>query len=93
MRQAVANKLPLADVPDSDELDQPVWQFLAILAAHAPAEQHSVLVASVRDRVMESVTSANKGWGITSEEQRQKRLANVNIFLNVLGLDSSQITL
>ncbi|KAI0704296.1 topoisomerase II-associated protein PAT1 [Cytidiella melzeri] len=92
VRQAVTNNVPLANVPNSDEVDQPVWQFLAILAAHAAVEQQQILVSAVKERVLESVASANKGHGIKSEEERVKRLANVNIFLHALGLDSSQIT-
>lgn len=91
VRQAVANNIPLANVPDSDDADQPVWQFLAILAAHAAVEQQQILVSSIKERVLESVASANKGYGIKDEDQRAKRLANVNIFLHALGLDSSQI--
>ena len=75
------------------ELDQPVWQFLAILATHASVEQQQILVATIKERILESVTSATKGWGVADEEQRQKRLANVNIFLHALGLDSSQISM
>ncbi len=91
VRQAVTNNIPLANVPDSDDADQPVWQFLAILAAHAAVEQQQILVSAVKERVLESVASANKGYGIANEDQRVKRLANVNIFLHALGLDSSQI--
>lgn len=91
VRQAVANNIPLANVPDSDDADQPVWQFLAILAAHAAVEQQQILVSSIKERVLESVASANKGYGVKDEDQRAKRLANVNIFLHALGLDSSQI--
>lgn len=93
VRQAVANNMPLGNVPDADDIDQPVWQFLAILATQAAVEQQQTLVVAVKERVLESVTSATKGLGVTNEEQRNKRLANVNIFLHALGLDSSQITL
>ena len=85
--------MPLGNVPDADDIDQPVWQFLAILATQAAVEQQQTLVVAVKERVLESVTSATKGVGIMNEEQRNKRLANVNIFLHALGLDSSQITL
>lgn len=61
VRQAITNNMPLANVPDSDDIDQPVWQFLAILATHAAVEQQQILVAAVKERVLESVTSATKG--------------------------------
>ncbi|KAJ7066759.1 topoisomerase II-associated protein PAT1 [Mycena amicta] len=75
-----------------DIIDQPVWQFLAALALQAVPEQHQVLVTSLREKVLENVLSANKGW-VAGEEERRTKLANVNLFLHALGLDSSQITL
>ncbi|KAG9223720.1 hypothetical protein CCMSSC00406_0004939 [Pleurotus cornucopiae] len=75
-----------------DELDQQTWQFLAALALHASPEQHQVLVASLREKILHNVVSINKGW-VTDEEETRLKLANVNIFLNAIGLDSSQITL
>ncbi|KAF8216307.1 topoisomerase II-associated protein PAT1 [Mycena galopus ATCC 62051] len=75
-----------------DIIDQPVWQFLAALALQAVQEQHQVLVTSLRDKVLENVLSANKGW-VADEDERRTKLANVNLFLHALGLDSSQIAL
>ncbi|KAI6149363.1 topoisomerase II-associated protein PAT1 [Pisolithus tinctorius] len=75
----------------ADLLDQPVWQFLAAVALHASPDQQSTLVAGLRDKVLENVASVHKGW-ITDEEERSTKLANVNLFLHALGLDSSQIT-
>ncbi|KAJ6518636.1 topoisomerase II-associated protein PAT1 [Mycena sanguinolenta] len=75
-----------------DIIDQPVWQFLAALALQAVPEQHQVLVTSLRDKVLENVVSANKGW-VADEDERRTKLANVNLFLHALGLDSSQIAL
>ncbi|KAJ7115819.1 topoisomerase II-associated protein PAT1 [Mycena epipterygia] len=75
-----------------DMIDQPVWQFLAALALQAVPEQHQVLVTSLRDKVLENVLSANKGW-VADEDERRTKLANVNLFLHALGLDSSQIAL
>lgn len=71
-------------------MDQPVWQFLAALALQASGEQQQILVTSLREMVLENVTTATKGW-VTDAEQRRMRLANVNIFLHALGLDSTQI--
>ncbi|KAG6374836.1 topoisomerase II-associated protein PAT1 [Boletus reticuloceps] len=79
--------------PGAEMLDQPVWQFLAALALHASTEQQSTLVAGLREKVLENVASAQKGWGVVDEEEREAKLANVNLFLHALGLDSSQITL
>ena len=78
--------------PGIDALDQPVWQFLAALALHAVAEQHQVLVTLLRDKVLENVISVKKGWVVDEEEKRTK-LANVDLFLHALGLDSSQIAM
>ncbi|TFK32809.1 topoisomerase II-associated protein PAT1 [Crucibulum laeve] len=76
----------------ADIADQPVWQFLAALALHAVIEQHQVLVTSLREKVLDIILSVNKGW-VASEEERQTKLANVNLFLHALGLDSSQVAL
>lgn len=76
----------------TDIIDQPVWQFLAALALHAVVEQHQVLVTALREKVLENVLSANKGW-VSDEDERRTKLANVNLFLHALGLDSSQISL
>ncbi|THV05364.1 hypothetical protein K435DRAFT_961132 [Dendrothele bispora CBS 962.96] len=75
----------------AESQDQPVWQFLAALALHATIQQHQILVTSLREKVLENVVSAKKGWGM-SEEERQAKLANVDLFLHALGLESSQIT-
>lgn len=81
------------DLPNpTDIADQPVWQFLAALALHAAVEQHQVLVTVLREKVLDNVLSVNKGW-VADENERQTKLANVNLFLHALGLDSSQIVM
>lgn len=75
-----------------DHADQPVWQFLAALALHAVTEQQHTLVAALREKILENVLTVNKGW-VATEDERQTKLANVNLFLHALGLDSSQIAL
>ncbi|THH32031.1 hypothetical protein EUX98_g2164 [Antrodiella citrinella] len=92
VRQSVATGVAYADVPNLDTIDQPVWQFLAALALNARLEEQQILVASLRERVLENVSTAAKGW-LADEDIRKMRLANVNIFLHALGLDSSQIAL
>ncbi|KAF8892099.1 topoisomerase II-associated protein PAT1 [Infundibulicybe gibba] len=88
----IAPALPAGSNLPSDLVDQPVWQFLAALALHATTEQHEILVTVLREKVLENVVSANHGW-VADEEERQTKLANVNLFLHALGLDSSQIAL
>jgi DNA topoisomerase 2-associated protein PAT1 len=83
---------PHINIPGIDSLDQPVWQFLAALALQASSMQHQVLVASLREKVLDNVLSAKKGW-VVDEEERTTKLANVDLFLHALGLDSSQITM
>ncbi|KAL0067146.1 DNA topoisomerase 2-associated protein pat1 [Marasmius tenuissimus] len=78
--------------PGMDTLDQPVWQFLAALALHAVTEQHQVLVTLLREKVLDNVMAVKKGW-VNDEEERQTKLANVDLFLHALGLDSSQIAM
>ncbi|KAF8227514.1 hypothetical protein L208DRAFT_1441151 [Tricholoma matsutake] len=86
-----SNALPGVIKP-VDQADQPVWQLLAAVALHAATEQHHVLVAALREKILDNVLSVNKGWVVT-EDERQTKLANVNLFLHALGLDSSQIAL
>jgi DNA topoisomerase 2-associated protein PAT1 len=76
----------------TDIIDQPVWQFLAALALHASPEQQQLLVTALREKVLENVASVNNGW-VANEEERRTKLANVNLFLHALGLDSSQIAM
>ena len=87
----VASVAPLEHV-HTDAIDQPVWQFLAAVALHAASEQQHLLVTALRDKILDNVASVNKGW-IRDEEEREMKLANVNLFLHALGLDSSQIVM
>ena len=91
---ALAALPPNSPVPPmhTEALDQPVWQFLAALALHATNEQQQALVTSLREKVLENVASANKGW-VADEDERRAKLGNVNLFLHALGLDSSQISI
>ncbi|KAK0467322.1 topoisomerase II-associated protein PAT1 [Desarmillaria tabescens] len=75
-----------------DIIDRPVWQFLAALALHALPEQQPILVHSLREKVLENVVSAKKGW-VSDEQERRAKLHNVDLFLSALGLSSSQIDL
>ncbi|THH08076.1 hypothetical protein EW146_g9107 [Bondarzewia mesenterica] len=89
----LASLPPIDSMPpvQTDALDQPVWQFLAALAEQSSNEQQQALVTALREKVLENVASANKGW-ITDEDERQAKIGNVNLFLHSLGLDSSQIS-
>lgn len=79
-------------VPTSqhDLPDQQVWQLLAAIALHASLEQQQHLVATLREKILENVVAANRVWA-SNEEEATNKLANVNIFLHALGLDSSQV--
>jgi DNA topoisomerase 2-associated protein PAT1 len=91
---ALASRPPSSAAPilHTESLDQPVWQFLAALALHATNEQQQALVTTLREKVLENVASANKGW-VADEDERRAKLGNVNLFLHALGLDSSQISI
>lgn len=47
--------------PDIDLDDEPVWRFLAAVAVCADPNEQQSLVTNVRDKVLENVSSANKG--------------------------------
>jgi DNA topoisomerase 2-associated protein PAT1 len=71
-----------------DIIDQPVWQFLAALALHASTEQQQLLVTVLREKILENVTATKSGW-VADEDERRAKLANVNLFLNALGIEFS----
>ncbi|KAJ1943238.1 DNA topoisomerase 2-associated protein pat1 [Linderina macrospora] len=71
--------------------DVHAWQFLATLAISASVEQQHVLVAEVREKVLEKVQIANSGR--VPVEIAAALTANVNLFLNALGLDASQVAM
>ncbi|KZT59905.1 hypothetical protein CALCODRAFT_493178 [Calocera cornea HHB12733] len=73
-----------------DIADQSTWQFLAALAISADMAQQQHLVGEMRDKVLENVMSQRTGLATTEEEARLK-IDNVNLFLNALGIDASQI--
>ncbi|KIL69488.1 hypothetical protein M378DRAFT_790623 [Amanita muscaria Koide BX008] len=75
-----------------DIIDQPAWHFFAALGLHAVPEQQHVLITALREKILDNVTSANKGW-VRNDEERQLKLDNVNLLLHVLNLDSSLIVL
>ena len=86
---ALVLSLSSPDFPP-DALEEPVWQFLAMLALHASNEQQQLLVTALREKILDNVVSVSKGL-IADETVQQMKIANVNIFLHALGLDSSQI--
>lgn len=63
------------------------WQFLAACAVSASPEQQHILVNEARDRVLENVTSSKK----LPKEMADIKRGNVNLFLNAIGLDASQL--
>jgi DNA topoisomerase 2-associated protein PAT1 len=72
----------------ADIIDQPVWQFLAALALHASTEQQQYLVTAMREKILENVTNTKTSW-VVDEDERRAKLANVNLFLNALGIEFS----
>lgn len=56
------------------------WQFVALLAMSIEAEKKRILVAELRERILSVVQSGNP-----------EAIANLDIFLHVIGLNSSQL--
>ncbi|KAJ2824130.1 DNA topoisomerase 2-associated protein pat1 [Coemansia erecta] len=79
---------PPAQMPGPAD-DVHAWQFLAALAAAASVEQQHVLVAEARGHVLASVQLAKSGR--LPHDVAAAVTANVNLFLNALGLDASQV--
>ncbi|PIA18905.1 hypothetical protein COEREDRAFT_79437 [Coemansia reversa NRRL 1564] len=86
---AIFPQRPLGHMPSPTE-DMHAWQFLAALAASASAEQQHALVAEAREKVLEKVQLAKDPR--VPAEVSAAILVNVNMFLNALGLDASQVT-
>lgn len=60
--------------------DYYLWQFLALLALSVDAEAKKTMIVELRERIL-----------AVAQHGSPKDTANLNIFLNVLGLDSSQL--
>ena len=60
-----------------------VWQFLAAMGVGASPDQQQRLVLGVKERVMETVGVSRT----LPEEMRERRLADVNLFMRAIGLD------
>lgn len=72
-----------------DIADRQVWQLFAAIALHSSLEQQQHLVATLREKILDNVLAVNRGWA--TNEDAAIKLANVDIFLHALGLDSSQV--
>lgn len=72
-----------------DELDEPVWSLYAALAVSSTMEQQSILVQELREKILENVLEARSK---RDSQVGARKLRLVNIFLNALNLDASQIT-
>ncbi len=63
-----------------EEMDIYAWQFLAFLACTIREEAKKALVTELREKIMQIVNFGSK-----------EKVKNLNVFLNALGLDVSQI--
>lgn len=63
-----------------DEVGFYSWQFLSFLAGFIKDEQRKTLVIELKDYILQTVMSED-----------QNKIKNLNLFLNTLGLDSSQL--
>lgn len=59
------------------------WQFMALLALNVDADRKRILVMELRDKILE----------VASHPEHGKAINNLNIFLNTLGLDASQLAI
>lgn len=91
LMNTITSNVSLPPGQTTEIIDQPVWQFLAALALHGVADQHSILVTALREKVLDNMATAKAEWAHGDPEWETK-LANVNLFLHAIGIDSSQIT-
>lgn len=72
----------------TDGFDQHVWRFLAGFALEGTQEQHSRLVTQLRSKVMGTLKMAQQ---LEDGKAKARKIRNIDLFLNALGLSSSQI--
>lgn len=72
----------------TDGFDQHIWRFLAGFALEGTQEQHSKLVTQLRAKVMGTLRMAQR---VEDGKGRARKIRNVDLFLNALGLSSAQI--
>ncbi|KAG8824441.1 hypothetical protein FRC19_001790 [Serendipita sp. 401] len=72
----------------TDGYDLHVWRFLAGFALEGTLEQHSRLVTQLRAKVMGTLGMAQQ---MEEGKAKARKIRNVDLFLNALGLSSSQL--
>ncbi|CCA69543.1 hypothetical protein PIIN_03482 [Serendipita indica DSM 11827] len=72
----------------TDGFDLHVWRFLAGFALEGTLEQHSRLVTQLRAKVMGTLRMAQ---ALEEGKAKARKIRNVDLFLNALGLSSTQI--
>ncbi|KAG8835100.1 hypothetical protein FRC17_005221 [Serendipita sp. 399] len=72
----------------TDGYDLHVWRFLAGFALEGTLEQHSRLVTQLRAKVMGTLVMARR---MEEGKAKARKIRNVDLFLNALGLSSSQL--
>ncbi|GMM36993.1 Pat1 protein [Saccharomycopsis crataegensis] len=71
--------------------DSYIWHFLASLALAGKLQHQRIIVDEVREKVFECVEFAKKlGQDASFKEESIKKLGNLNLFLNVMGLNASE---
>ncbi|PVV02820.1 hypothetical protein BB560_002720, partial [Smittium megazygosporum] len=71
--------------------DSYIWQFLASLAVAANFEQQHTLVSLLRESIFDRLQITNSP--AINQETKAIVTANLNMFLNAIGLDVSQISM
>ncbi|ODQ67356.1 hypothetical protein NADFUDRAFT_81861 [Nadsonia fulvescens var. elongata DSM 6958] len=72
--------------PSSNNIDDSyVWQFLASVALAAKLEHQRIMVDEVRDSIFGAMNEAK----LLSPEHSHQKIANLNLFLNVMGLNAT----
>lgn len=76
---------------ESERADQNTWIFFSVFAMLTTNYQQGQIIVELRDKILDNVLgSSSNGW-LKDEAERALKVHNVNILLNPLGLDASQI--
>ncbi|EJD52079.1 hypothetical protein AURDEDRAFT_120640 [Auricularia subglabra TFB-10046 SS5] len=75
----------------SEAVDQHVCHFIALLAAHGSAAEHTAIIGRIREKIMENARIINNRW-LSDEEELLLIATDTNLLLHVVGLDIAQLS-
>lgn len=75
---------------DSDGNDSYIWEFLASLSLAGQLSHQRIVVDEVRDEIFGAMATSKKLRLAGDSAKAEKRLSELNLFLNVIGLKANE---